>query len=94
MDTAGGANSQSNQRRVIDRVLGKAQNENTSASNILKTFHNFDDWAQNNLNKAKLSRKHGSSGSMNVFDTNFNASQLASRRLERTLFIKMHKNED
>ena len=59
MDTAGGTNNNiSKQKRTIDRTLGKAQNGNNSESNILKTFHNFDDWTKNNLSNYKLARTH------------------------------------
>lgn len=53
MDTAGGTiQNPAGQRRIIDRVLGQAQNANASDSNIMKIFHNFKDWAQINLRKS------------------------------------------
>ena len=55
MDTAGGTViNPAGQRRIIDRVLGKSQIAEGSQSNILKTFHNFEDWARSNLKKSQF----------------------------------------
>ena len=79
------------QARVINRVLG-TKTEATHGA-IIQSFNNFDNWAKTNLSKKIMSA--GKLGGNNaLFDTNFNAQNLASRRIERSLFIKLKNNED
>lgn len=54
---------------------------------------NFDDWAARNLSKKSL-KNENKLDSTSIFDTNFNAEKLASRRIERSLFLKLKNNQD
>lgn len=59
----------------------------------MKTFANFREWTQQVLSNKSLKFRDQLQG-QSLFDTNFNANQMASRRIERSLFIKLNSNSD
>jgi len=78
------------QKKIIDRVIGKSYTV-VDPNVIVKSLENFEDWTRRNLSNKSLKFMDDLS-QRSVFDTNFNAIQLATRRIERSLFLKLRNN--
>lgn len=56
-------------------------------------LQNFDEWIKSH-NSSKQLKSLDRLSVKSHFDTNFNADQLATRRIERSVFLKFKHNEE
>ena len=76
----------------MDRVLGSRSVVDEEC--IIKTYKNFDKLFAPDKTTTAIQRLHQDAAfNSSIFDTNFNAASMATRRYERSRFLKMNRVE-